>query len=149
MNSKKQYLEEAERLYVVDQLAIDEVAARLKLNRKTIMKWKEEGDWGCKRKSFLKSKQCFHEEMYEFARKLMKDISADIDAGEKVDQGRMYTFCKLIPMFTKVKDYEDIVAKKEEKAAPRGLTPELIAQIEEEVLGITHNDNNNEEFEEN
>ena len=41
------------------------------------------------------------------------------------------------------------MAKKEEKAAPRGLTPELIAQIEEEVLGITHNDNNNEEFEEN
>lgn len=55
MNSKKQYLEDAEHLYVVDQLTIDEIAARLKLNRKTIMKWKEEGDWGCKRKAFLKS----------------------------------------------------------------------------------------------
>ena len=79
----------------------------------------------------------------------MKDITEDMEKGNKIDAGRMYAFCKLVPMFTKVKDYEDIVAKKEEKATPRGLTPELIAQIEEEVLGITHNDNNNEEFEEN
>ena len=43
-------------------------------------------------------------------------------------------------MIGKVKDYEDVVAKKKEDT-PKGLTPELIAQIEEEVLGIKHNDN--------
>ena len=45
-------------------------------------------------------------------------------------------------MFTKVKDYEDVVAKKADNDKPKGLTPELIAQIEEEVLGITPNDEN-------
>lgn len=80
----------------------------------------------------------------QVARKLMSGIISDMEAGEKIDPGRMYTFCKIIPMFTKVKNYEDLVAKKEEKATPKGLTPELIAQIEEEILGITHNDDINE-----
>ena len=145
MNSKKQYFDEAERLYVLDYCSLEEIANRLKLNRKTVMAWKKQGDWNNKRKKFLLSKQSFHEELYEFARKLMKDITSDIDAGEKVDPGRMYAFCKIIPMLTKVKDYEDIVAKKEQKETHKGLTPELIAQIEEEVLGITPNDRTSEE----
>ena len=103
MNSKKQYFDEAERLYVLDYCSLEEIANRLKLNRKTVMAWKEQGDWNNKRKKFLLSKQSFHEELYEFARKLMKDITSDIDAGEKVDPGRMYAFCKIIPMFTKVR----------------------------------------------
>ena len=51
-------------------------------------------------------------------------------------------------MFTKVKNYEDITTKKDKKDTPKGLTPELIAQIEEEVLGISHNDNNENEIQE-
>ena len=57
----------------------------------------------------------------------MKGISEDIDLGEKIDTGRMYAFCRILPMIWKVKDYEDVVAKKKEYT-PKGLTPELIAQ---------------------
>ena len=136
-------------IFVYKLKTVETIANELNLSRKTVMNWKEKGDWDNKRKLYIKSKIAFHEELFEFARKIMKDITEDMEKGNKIDAGRMYAFCKLVPMFTKVKDYEDIVAKKEEKATPRGLTPELIAQIEEEVLGITHNDNNNEEFEEN
>lgn len=142
MNSKKYLLNEAERLFTYEFCTVDEIADRLHINRKTVLSWKEQGEWDKKRRDYLKSKQSFHEELYEFARKLMKDITEDIDAGEKVDPGRMYAFCRILPMFTKVKDYEDVVAKKADNDKPKGLTPELIAQIEEEVLGITHNDEN-------
>lgn len=144
MNSKEYLANEAERLYVYDYNSIDEISAKMNVSQKTLCRWKEKFDWEYKRKSFLKSKQSFHQELYEFARKLMKDISADIDSGEKIDPGRMYAFCRIIPMFTKVKDYEDGVAKKDRPEKSRGLTPELIAQIEEEVLGITRNDENEE-----
>lgn len=142
MNSKKYLLNEAERLFIYEFCTVDEIAERLHLNRKTVLSWKEQGEWDKKRRDYLKSKQSFHEELYEFARKLMKDITDDMDAGEKVDPGRMYAFCRILPMFTKVKDYEDVVAKKADNDKPKGLTPELIAQIEEEVLGITPNDEN-------
>lgn len=148
MNNKEYLANEAERLYVISCNTVDEIASKLDISTKTVCRWKEKFDWGRKKLSYTRSKQCFHEELYEFARKLMKDISADIDSGEKVDPGRMYAFCKVIPMFAKVKDYEDIVSKKEKKETPRGLTPELIAQIEEEVLGITPNDYNEETEEE-
>ncbi len=150
MNSKKYLFNEAERIFIYEYSTVDEVADKLNLNRKTIMAWKDEGDWDKKRKDYLKSKQSFHEELYEFARKLMKDIASDMDLGEKVDPGRMYAFCKIIPMFAKVKDYEDIVTKKDKKEQPRGLTPELVSRIEEEVLGIPPNDttNNKEDKEE-
>ena len=149
MTNKQYLIGEAENLFVYKLKTVETIANELNLSRKTVMNWKEKGDWDNKRKLYIKSKIAFHEELFEFARKIMKDITEDMEKGNKIDAGRMYAFCKLVPMFSKVKDYEDIVAKKEEKATPRGLTPELIAQIEEEVLGITHNDNNNEEIEEN
>ena len=149
MTNKQYLIGEAENLFVYKLKTVETIANELNLSRKTVMNWKEKGDWDNERKLYIKSKIAFHEELFEFARKIMKDITEDMEKGNKIDAGRMYAFCKLVPMFTKVKDYEDIVAKKEEKATPRGLTPELIAQIEEEVLGITHNDNNNEEIEEN
>lgn len=139
-SKKEQYYDEAERLFVIEHIGLEEIGIRLKLARKTLMRWKEAGDWDSKRKQYLRSRQTFHEELYEFAKKLMNGISADIDAGENIDTGRMYAFCRILPMIHKVKDYEDVVAKKKEDA-PKGLTPELIAQIEEEVLGIKHNDN--------
>ena len=117
-------------------MAVDSIANKLNVNRKTILAWKEDGDWTNRRKEYLKSKQSFHEELYEFARKLMQGISEDMAAGEKIDPGRMYAFCRVLPMFTKVMDYEDATAKKVQKEKPKGLTADIIAQIEEEVLGI-------------
>lgn len=144
-NSKREeLLPEAERLFIYEYMPATAIARKLNLNRKTVNTWRAEQEWDKKRGAFLKSKMSFHNEMYEFARKLMSGIISDMEAGEKIDPGRMYTFCKIIPMFTKVKNYEDLVAKKEEKATPKGLTPELIAQIEEEILGITHNEDTNE-----
>ena len=143
MNSKQYLMNEAERLYLYEFRNIEDIAKQLNLGSKTVYNWKQKGDWTNKRKKFLKSKQCFHEEIYEFARKLMKGIVEDMEAGEKIDTGRMYAFCRLIPMFTKVKTYEDVV-KKPGKVS-NGLTPELIAQIEEEVLGITPDVRNEEQ----
>ena len=147
MNSKKHLFSEAERLFIYEHLTAEDISNRLNLNRKTVNNWKEEGDWAQKRRAFLKSKQSFHEELYEFARKLLQGIHKDMDAGQKIDPGRMFAFCRIVPMFTKVKNYEDDVTKKEVKAEPKGLTPELIARIEEEVLGITHNDRTYEDEE--
>lgn len=72
MNSKKYLFNEAERLFTYEFRTVDDIASRLNINRKTVMKWKDDGDWEKKRKDFLKSKQSFHakcinrnEEIYE------------------------------------------------------------------------------------
>jgi len=135
MAKKAQYFNEAERLYVVEQCTIAEIASRLRLGEKTVRNWKDEGDWETKRLQYVRSKQTFHEELYEFARKLMNSINEDMEAGEKVETGRLYTLTRLLPMLVKVKDYEDVATKKEADK-PSGLTEDVIKLIESEVLGL-------------
>ena len=134
--NKKEFVCEAENLYVYKLNTLDEIGVKLNISPKTLSRWNMEYEWNKKRADFLKSKQCFHEELYELARKLMKDIESDIDAGEKIDPGRMYSLCRLLPMFLKVKDYEEVTSKTHKKETPRGLTPDIIAQIEADILGI-------------
>jgi len=135
LSNKTFLMNEAERLYVYEFNTVEEVASKLRLSTKTISRWKLKEDWDFKQKTFLKSKQSFHEELYELARNLIKGIKEDMAMGEKVDPGRMYAFCKIIPLFAKVKDYEDLI-KKPTTNKPKGLTPDIIAKIEQDVLGI-------------
>ncbi|HBE45731.1 MAG TPA: hypothetical protein DDW17_09915 [Deltaproteobacteria bacterium] len=136
MAKKQLYFNEAERLYVVEQCTLMEIASRLRLGEKTVRIWKEEGDWETKRLQHIKSKEAFHEELYEFARKLMRTIKEDMENGEKVDPGRMYAFTRLLPLITKVKDYEDVLSKKETEEGKKGLTEDVLKIIESEILGI-------------
>lgn len=106
MAKKALYFNEAERLYVVEQCTIAEIASRLKLNEKTVRLWKEEGDWERKRAQFLKEKQLLSEELFVFARKLAHSIMSDWEKGEKVDAGRLYALTRLLPLILKTRDFE-------------------------------------------
>lgn len=137
MSKKSLYCEEAERLFVVDQCTVNEIAERLNLAEKTIRNWKAEGDWDHKRKQHLRQKEAFHEELYGFARALMKTIRDDIEGGVKVDSGRLYTLGRILPMITKVKDYEDAVQKVVDDNKPaNGLTEDVFDLIQEQVFGL-------------
>ena len=135
MTNKKYLFNEAENLYVNQLKTVETIARELNLCRKTVMLWKESGDWDRKKLELHKARMTIHEKMYKFAQKLLNDIIADIDAGNKVDASRMYTFNKLIASFDKAKAYEDIVYKPK-KPEQKGLTPDVIAKIEQEILGI-------------
>lgn len=147
-NKKDNLLTEAERLFVYEYLPAAVIARQLNLSRKTVNTWRAEHEWDKKRAEFLKSKLSFHEEMFEFARKIMRGIEEDMKAGETIDPARMNALCRFIPLFTTSKKYEDAVNKKKEKNTLRGLTADTIAQIEEEVLGITPNVDDHETEEE-
>jgi DNA-binding transcriptional regulator YiaG len=116
MAKKHLYYNEAERLYVAENMTIAEIANRLNLGEKTVRLWKEEGDWERKKLQFIKEKQSFAEELFVFARKLAKTIMEDWEKGEKVDPGRLYALTRLIPLVIKTKDFESALesAKKDE-----------------------------------
>jgi len=140
LNKRDVFLENAERLYVVEQMLIEDVAQRVGVNERTIRRWKDEFKWDYKREQYLNSKQMFHEELYNFARKLMTSIELDLDNNEKIDPGRMFAFTKLLPMINKVKSYEDNVSQKEESTQNKEITPEFIKEINETFLGIKYDE---------
>lgn len=137
MTKKHLYYSEAERMFVIDQMTFDDIVTRLPLSEKTLQRWKSKGKWQEKREQYIKSRQAFHDELYEFARYLMKSIKADLQNGEPVDQSRFYTFTRILSQITKVKEYEDIVTRKDDKQN-KGITPDVVKLIEQEVLGISY-----------
>jgi Fe-S-cluster formation regulator IscX/YfhJ len=134
---KEVLLENAQRLYVIEQMTIDEVAQKVDVNERTIRRWKTEHNWDLRKEQYVKTKQMFHEELYNFARKLMVSIEYDMDNNEKVDPGRMFAFTKMLPLITKIKEYEDDVSKKgTEDTGSKELSPEFMKAINEAFLGI-------------
>ena len=137
MAKKEVLLENAQRLYVIEQMTIDEVARKVDVNERTIRRWKTEHNWDLRKEQYIKTKQMFHEELYNFARKLMVSIEYDMDNNEKVDPGRMFAFTKMLPLITKIKEYEDDVSKKGTgDTGSKELSPEFMKAINEAFLGI-------------
>jgi hypothetical protein len=142
MAKKELYGKEAERLYVIDQCTINEIAARLNLGEKTVRLWKAEGDWDAKREQYLANRRAFHERLYTFGINLLDCIEKDMLAGKLVDANRMYTLTKILPNLIKVKDYEDVVKQHEAEGEPSGQTgkkttsPEQVIKMMEDYLGV-------------
>lgn len=136
-SKKKSFSDIAERMYVIEQMTASEIAAHLGVSERTIRSWNSEYDWDNKRAQYLDTKSMFHKEMYSFARKLMSSIEYDMDNNEKVDPGRMFAFTKMLPLITKIKEYEDDVSKKgTEDTGSKELSPEFMKAINEAFLGI-------------
>lgn len=136
MSKKDVLLETAQRMFVIEQMTIEEIASKLEVNEKTIRRWKQRYDWDYKKSNYINSKSKFHEELYNFARKLMTSIESDIENNEKVDPGRMFAFTKMLPLITKIKEYEDSVSKKQTEPENKGITPDFVELIETEILGM-------------
>jgi hypothetical protein len=141
LTKKDSLAEAAERMFVIEQMTINEISQRMNVHEKSIRNWKEEFKWDEKRAQYVKTKSMFHEELFNFSRKLMSSIEHDMDNGIKVDPGRMFAFTKTLPLITKIKEYEDAVAKKgTEENKPSEISPDFIKQINEEFLGIKYDE---------
>jgi len=109
---KKPALEpEARRLFVQEGMTFAGIAGTLGVSEKTVRLWKDDGGWEEKRANFLKGKEQFHQELFDFARKLMISITNDMDAKRPVDVGRSRLFINILGKLNMVKGYEEMLAK--------------------------------------
>lgn len=64
-----------------------------------------------------------------------------MDNNDKIEPARYYAVTKMLKLIGTVKYYEDEVIsekQKQKEEKPKGLTPDVIREIEEQILGITH-----------
>ena len=129
----------AKELYVEKFMSIDAIAKQVGVNERTIRRWKNAEKWDCERAEHLKLKTTFHEDLYKFSHTLFNSIKQDMEEGKKVEPARLYMSAKLTKMIGLIKKYEDDVAKSKAnktKEPTKRLTPEIIQEIEENILGI-------------
>lgn len=142
---KKQLLAEfAAKLYIEKLMTLDNIAQRVNVNERTLRRWKSADKWDEKRTEYLKSNTTFHEDLYSFGKRLLDSIMSDMSNGKKVEPSRLYTVTKIMNMLKNVKTYEDSAAVtkkcKMETSKSVGLSPDVIREIEEKILGITYDD---------
>lgn len=142
---KKQTLaQDAFKLYAEKFMTLEDIASQLHLNERTLRRWKKADNWETKRIEYLRTKTTLHSDLYGFTRSLINSINNDIDNGVKVEPARYYAATKMLKLIGVVKSYEDEVISEKQKPEDekqKGLTPDIIREIEERILGITHEGN--------
>ena len=136
--TKYNQLTQAEHMYIYDKKSLAEIGMELRLSRRTLFYWKKEYEWDKKRFEVEHAKYRFSEELLDFARKIMNKISVDIDNNQKTPPPEIYSLINILKNIPLVKQYTDSLRPEQtQKQSPTGcLSPNIIRQIEKEILGI-------------
>ena len=140
MNKKKIYYAEAEKLYVVEQMTIEEIATSFNIAVRTIKYWKQGQGWDVKRQEYMKAQQASHEDGYRYARKLLRAISEDEEDGRKISAGRLRSLARITRSFLNMKKDDEKGDKLRKFFVPQEknttLTPDKIREIKRKFLGM-------------
>lgn len=140
---KKQILSDsAQKLYVEKFLTLKNIAGQLKVSERTLRRWKSAENWDVKRKEYLKTNTTLHQDLYNFAKDLLDSIKTDMKNGDHIEPSRMYTITKILKMLKNPKLYEEKApnTQTQNSQKSKNLSPEVIREIEENILGITYED---------
>ena len=133
--TKYNQLTQAEHMYIYDKKSLAEIGMELELSRRILFYWKKEYKWDENRFEVEHTKYRFSEELLEFARKMMNKISADIDNNQKTPPPEIYSLTNILKNIPLVKPYTESL-QPEQKPEKKGLTPDIVRQIEREILGM-------------
>ena len=133
--TKYNQLTQAEHMYIYDKKSLAEIGMELGLSRRILFYWKKEYNWDKKRFDAEHNKDKFSEELLEFARKMMNKISANIDNNQKTPPPEIYSLINILKNIPLVKQYTESL-QSEQKTEKKGLTPDIVRQIEREILGM-------------
>ena len=134
--TKMKYYKQAEKMYIYDKEPLEEIGAKLNISRRTLFYWKKKYEWDRKRFETEQNQENFDNELFECARKLMQKISTDIDNDKQTQQSEIYSLMKILKNIPQVQQYETSNQKFKQPKPTGQLTPEIIEQIEREVLGL-------------
>lgn len=123
-------------MYIYDKIPLEEIGIRLNISRRTLFYWKKKHEWDRKRFKTEQNQEIFSNELLDFTRKLMQKISKDMDNKTPTPQSEIYSLMNILKNIHQVKQYENSKPKSKQPKPTKQLTPEIIEQIEREVLGL-------------
>ena len=133
--SKMKYYNQAEAMFLQDNLSVDEICKNLNVSRRTIFYWREKYEWDRKKAEKLATKDKFSKELQSFAEKLMAKLTTDMQNKKPVNQSEYYTLTNLLKYLPELVKIE--FKQQTETPKPTGqLSEDFVKQIEKEFFGI-------------
>ena len=105
--TKMKYYKQAEKMYVYDKILLEEIGTKLNISRRTLFYWKKKYEWARKRFEVKRNQKNFSNELLDFARKLMQNISKDMDNKTPTPQSEIYSLMNILKNIHQVKQYEN------------------------------------------
>ena len=94
--SKMKYYNQAEALFLQDNLSVDEICKNLNVSRRTLFYWRTKYEWDRKKAEKLANKEGFSKELQSFTEKLMAKLTMDMQNNQPVNQSEYYTLTNLL-----------------------------------------------------
>lgn len=79
--TRKTCLTDAQRLFVEEQKTITEIVNILGLSRKTVTRWKKDGNWEQKKVEFIKNKTSLNSKLYMLANVATDELIRNMELG--------------------------------------------------------------------
>lgn len=100
---RDKYYDKAEKMYVEQFITEVGVAKRLGISDRTVRRWKADGNWGEKRKEFLKKQTLFHYDLRQLVRKMLDDFNEDLANKQQIDVSSLNKFLNITEEMVKPK----------------------------------------------
>lgn len=130
--SKMKLFKQAEQMYLKG-LSVNEISLQLGIAKRTLFYWKKKYDWDKKRQESMYDKNLFKEDLQKFAHKLMNRISNSKQQEIQISQAEYYSLVNILKLFPELKEF---ATPNETPQVKKELSPDVIRQIEREILGI-------------
>ena len=130
--SKMKLFKQAEQMFLKG-LTVSEISLELGIAKRTLFYWKKQYDWDKKRKESMYDKSQFKDDLQKFAQKLMDKIANSNKTNSQISQAEYYSLVNILNFLPELKENNT------QNATPQintELSPDIIRQIEREILGI-------------
>lgn len=132
--TKMKYYKQAEQMYVYEKQPFDAIGTKLNISRKTLFYWKKKYEWDRKRFKAERNQENFSSELFEFAKKLMQKISANIDNDRQTPQSEIYSLMNILKNLPQVK--QQITEPKQKSNKKEYLPEDIVKIVERDILGM-------------
>jgi hypothetical protein len=120
---KRQFYDDAMRLYVREQLSFESIAKLFSISERTLRNWAKNGNWYQKRDEFLKQNTALSDLHYQVSTLLLKRVlahlqSADLNGKDGFDERiekMIQAAARLSPQTERARKFEDFLKPKSEK----------------------------------
>jgi len=109
---KKQFYDDAMRLYVREQLSFESIAKLFALNERTLRRWAEQGQWQQKREEFLKQDSALSDLHYQVSTLLLKRVLTHLKESGEFDERTekmIQAAARLSPQTERARKFEDAI----------------------------------------
>lgn len=135
--NKLHLLNEAEKLYSIENLTPEMIAEKLNISRRTIFNWKKKYKWDNHIVRIKDFSNQFAGDIYNIGTKLLAKLNDDIDNNRILNKHEICALENIIKIIYKeekerTKDLDNISHKKK---FVKFLTPDIIEEINRKILG--------------